>query len=368
MTRGALPFRPAHGRSTLLRAGLAPPARSRNRVLRYGAIVALAALVVTLVLIVRGQLLPTDGPGRILYLIHDAVWLPLFGRIWTAIFPDALIWLVILGGLSALALIEFLGIASPLRRAQVAVLQWLLPTVPGPVLAMHRLLRTAGLRAGLAEQVLRDLRDDALHLFTRPGIAPDEAAFSRLCQLQCLQVSFGLQCPRDLVAVADVLGLAAVEPGARDDAAAPLRRAVGKLTPDKIPFWAEMMVPQTFALDLPAALQATVELEIGNFPPEALACRTVRIAAYLVTGGDGVALVWFDTWARLRVGADPARAALLAEAEALCAFEYWAARAEAAVHSGAAPSLLSEAFPGLHLLRPRGEVAAARAVLSGGAP
>lgn len=369
MSWKALPSRPGGGRSSLLRAGLAPPARARNRGLRYGVILTLAALVVALVTVLRGELLPPDGPGRLLYRMHDALWLPLYGRMWTAQFPDALIWLTIAVGLSGLVLVEFLGIASPLRRAQVAVLRALLPTVPGPVLAMHRVLRAAGLRAGLAEQVLRDLRDDALHRFTGPGASPaDSAAFARLCHLQRLQVAFGLQTLRDLVAVADVLGLAAVRPGSRDDAAAPLRRAAAALAPEGVPFWAELMTPETFAMDLPAALQATAELDGAALPPEALACRTVRIAACLDNGGDAAALVWFDTWARQRSGVDSARAARLAEAEALCAFEHWAARAEAAARRRPVPPLLSEAFPGLHLSRPRGEVAAAQAVLSGGGP
>ena len=368
MSRGTLPSRPGGGRSSLLRAGLAPPARARNRVLRSGAILTMAGLMVALAVVVCGQLLPPDGPGRVLYLIHDALWLPFRGRVWTAIFPDALIWLAIGGGLSALVLAEFLGIASPLRRGQVAVLKALLATFPGPILATHRILCAAGLRAGLAEQVLRDLREDALHAFTGPGATAADESFRRLCDLQRLQLAFGLQTARDLVAVADVLGLAAVRPGARDDAAAPLRRAAGTLKPDAVPFWAEIISPETFAPGLHGSLEAIVELETANLPPEALACHTVRIAAYLVTGGEGAALVWFDSWARLRAGADTARAGRLAEAEALCAFEFWAARAEAAVRREAAPPLLAEAFPGLDLSRPRGEIAAARAVLSEGAP
>lgn len=357
---------PVTGRSSLLRAALSPAARPRNRGLRLGAILTLAGVVLGLVLVVRGQLLATDGPGRMLYLIHDAVWLPLHGRLWTALFPDALIWLVILGGVSALVLVEFLGIAAPLRRAQVAGLRAVLPAFPGPILAMHRALRAVGLRAGLAEQVLRDLRDAALHPFTAPGQAPAEAAFRRLCQLQTLQLAFGLQSPRDLGAVVDVLGLAAVEPGARDDAVAALRRAAGRLRPEAVPFWPDLMAPETFLPDLAAVLRATVALETASLPAEALACHTVRVAAFLGTGGDAAALVWFDTWARLRAGPDAARAAPLAEAEALCAFEYWAGLAETRACGTATPVFLAAAFPGLHLLRLRGERAAAEAVLSGG--
>lgn len=353
------------GRSSLLRAGFSPPSRPRNWALRYAVILTLAALMVALVLALRGEMLSPEGPGRALYLIHDELWLPLYGRVWTAIFPDAFIWLAVLGGLSTLVLMEFLGIASPLRRTQVGVLSVLLRSAPGPVLAMHRLLRAVGLRAGMAEQVLRDMRDDALYRFTGPGAAqPDVADFRRLCDMQRLQVAFGLKTPRDLVAVVDILGLASVKPGARDDAAESLRRAAAALMPQEVPFWVDLMAPSTFPMDLSSVLQASIELETADAPPEALACQTVRIASFLATGGDETALVWFDIWARLRAGADSARAARLAEAEALCAFEYWAARAEAAVLRHA-PPLLSEAFPGLHLSRPRGEVEAARSVLSG---
>ncbi|MCC5973847.1 MAG: hypothetical protein JJT81_07305 [Rubellimicrobium sp.] len=322
-----------------------------------------------LVLTVRGERLSPDGPGRLLYLIHDAIWLPLYGRFWTALFPDAVIWLAIVGGLSALILIEFLGLASPLRRSQVAVLRTLLPTAPWLVLTGHRILRAVGLRADLAEQVLRDLRDDALYPFTVPaGVPTDDAAFHRLCHLQRLQLAFGVTTQRDLVAVADVLGLAALQPGARDDAAYPLRRMAATVAPESVPSWTELLSPATFPSDLPSALLATAELEAADSPPEALACRTIRIAAYLARGGDAAALVWFDKWARLRAGTDEKRSEQLSEAEALCAFEHWAACAEAATRDRPVPPILSEAFPGLHLTRPRGEVEAALVVLSDGTP
>lgn len=353
------------GRSTLLRAGLAPDERQRNRVLRHWAVLAVVGLIVGLVLVVGGEQLSKDGPGWLLYFIHDTLWLPLYGRVWTAIFPDALIWLVIVGGLAAVALTEFLGIASPLRRPQVALLRVLLPALPEAVVAMHRMLGSLGMRSALAEQVLRDLRDEALHPFTIPEDAPGDEAYARLCRLQTLQLAFGLKSFRDFGAVVDVLGLAAVEPGARDDAAAALRRASARLRPEAVPFWADLMVPGTFRPDLPAVLEATVDLETATIPAEALACCTVRIAAFLCTGGDAAALVWFDTWARLRAGPDGERAARLAEAEALCAFEHWAALAETGAHIRSTPDFLAEAFPGLHLLRPRGERQAADAVLSG---
>lgn len=358
MTRDSRPT----GRSTLLRAGLPPTERPRNRVLRYGAVLSVIGALAVLVLVIGGELLSKSGPGRVLYLIHDTLWLPLYGRYWTATFPDALIWLVIVGGVSALVLAEFLGIASPLRRSQVALLRVLLPAFPGPVLGMHRALRSFGVRSGLAEQVLRDLRDEALHPFVSRGSAP--GGFERLCHLQTLQLAFGLQSPRDLVAVVDILGLAAIEPGARDDASAPLRRAAARLKPEAVPFWADLMVPGTFRPDLPAVLKATMDLEAGALSPEALACRTVQVAVFLATGGDSAALVWFDSWARMRAGGDDALSARLAEAEALCAFEYWAALAETRAARRPEPALLAEAFPGLRLLRPRGEQAAADAVLS----
>lgn len=354
------------GRSTLLRAGLPPTERPRNRVLRYGAVLSVIGAVTVLVLVIGGELLSTSGPGWVLYLIHDTLWLPLYGRYWTAIFPDALIWLVVVGGVLALVLVEFLGIASPVRQLQVALLRILLPAFPGPVLVMHRMLRSVGIRSGLAEQVLRDLCDAALHPFVTRRPAP--GSFERLCHLHTLQLAFGLQSPRNLVAVVDILGLAAIEPGARDDASAPLRRAAARLQPEAVAFWSDLMVPGTFRPDLPAVLKATMDLEAGALSPEALACRTVQVAVFLATGGDSAALVWFDSWARMRAGDDDALFARLAEAEALCSFEFWAALAESRAARRPEPALLTEAFPGLCLLRPRGEQAAADAVLSGGGP
>jgi hypothetical protein len=101
--------------------------------------------------------------------------------------------------------------------------------------------------------------------------------------------------------------------------------------------------------------------------PAALACRTISIAVSAVIDRQAERLVWFDAWARLRAGKDTSISARLAQAEALCEFEFWAARAEAAVGRTATPKMLAEAFPGLGLVRPRGEVAAEFA-WSGGTP
>lgn len=354
------------GRSTLLRAGLPPTERPRNRVLRYGTVLSIIGAVAVLVLVIGAELLSKSGPGWVLYLIHDTLWLPLYGRFWTAIFPDALIWLVIVVGVSALVVVEFLGIASPVRRLQVALLRVLLPAFPGPFLVMHRALRPLGVRSALAEQVLRDLRDAALHPFVTRGSAL--GSFERLCHLQTFQLAFRLQSSRDLVAVVDILALAVIEPGARDEALAPLRRAAARLKPEAVPFWSDLIAPETFRPDLPAVLKATMDLEAGALSPEALACRTVQIAVFLATVGDSAALVWFDSWARMRAGSDDALSARLAEAEGLCAFEYWAALAETRAARRPEPPLLAEAFPGLRLLRPRGEQAAADAALFGGEP
>lgn len=356
------------GRSTLLRAAVPTAPRPRRWALRYGVIFGLAVALTALVVVVRGQALPMNGPGLLIYQLHDTVWLPLQGRFWTALFPDALIWFVVVIGLLGLVLSEFLGLVAPIRLAQVRIIRVLLRLSPGALVASHHALGAIGQRMALVEQVLRDMRDDALFAFTRALEADAEGhRFRQLCRLQLLQLRFGLERQRDVVSVIDTLGLAALDPDRRGDTAEPLKKAAQTLTPQAVPFWEAMLERPLLQTDLGDTLDAVATLGADGASPAALACKTVSIAVSTVIDGQAERLAWFDAWARLRAGQDTEISALLAQAEALCEFEFWAARAEAAAGRTATPKMLGEAFPGLGLVRSRGDIAA-EVACSGGAP
>ena len=151
---------PDAGRSTLLRAGLRTPGRKRSYLRRALVMAILLGAVGLLVLAVARVWFRPDGPAVLLYLVHDTIWLPLRGRLWVAPFPGGLVWLVPLLGLSALALVEFLGVASPLRRVQVAGIGLALRGRPAAALVLwDAALRRFGGRAGQVRSVATELRD-----------------------------------------------------------------------------------------------------------------------------------------------------------------------------------------------------------------
>ena len=136
---------PRPGRSSLLRAGAVSPARPRAYGLRRLVAAVLLGGAAALVLAVRNEVFPASGPFLLVYWLHDAMWLPVYGRVWIAPFPGGLVWLVPLAVLGAAALTEYLGLAAPIRWAQQRLMSrllrgrwWRL------VLGWHRLLGLIG--------------------------------------------------------------------------------------------------------------------------------------------------------------------------------------------------------------------------------
>lgn len=85
-----------HGalRSPQRRMLLAPAPRNRNYPLRYLAVGGGVSLLGAVALAVSTQALPKSFPFILFYLAHDEIWLRLRGFLWTAQFPQALIWAV----------------------------------------------------------------------------------------------------------------------------------------------------------------------------------------------------------------------------------------------------------------------------------
>ena len=401
------------GRSTLLRAGLVPdPVRSPlARMARYAALAiryaALAALAATSVVAVLSILeigvawLDPLGPARPIYLMHDEVWLQLRGRFWTAIFPENLLWLTAVIGSVALALVESLGIASPVRRSQLFALRLAIHHLPNLLISWQSFLRRFGMRQGLAEALLREMRDEALAEFTEIGNPdPHGLKFVRLAFLQQLQICMESSKNSDLIAIVDVLGLAqsyvhdgrpsiasgrpsgriaagtGEKPGRANGSSRRSRREykVSRRAAARRMNAAERLLGEALLLDLPmvpdwlrivdeppwsAGIKETLEaiprMADPASSPETLACMTVGVALSILADGGAERMAWFDAWSQRRVTGDAGTRSRLAAAESLCAFEFWAAKAEERARSPGSSDIIAQAFPDLESVRERGE-------------
>ena len=358
----------AAGRSSMLRAGLRVPGRARPYLRRASVVAALLGLVGLLVAAVATVWFRPDGPARLIYVMHDTVWLPLRGLLWVAPFPGGLVWLVPVLGLSALVLVEYLGLAAPLRRAQTAGIGLLLRSKAAPVLVLwDGSLRRVGLRAGQVRSVAVDLRDAAriaviCAIEAGQGAGPLAALLGR--EQVALQLSEGRQA--DLVAALEtlcLLRLAAVmgagaggvaAGGVSDDA---LVETIARKSGLAAPKWRALAEGCRRATLGPRASVAAADgLAGGGCDASTAAVNTLLAALAAVQTGQPCYLIWFDVWARRRAGADPAETIRLAEAESLIAFEFWAAQAEARTHHPGANDLLAEAFADHIGPRIRGEV------------
>ena len=353
---------PDAGRSTLLRAGLRAAGRKRPYLRRALVMAMLLGAVGLLAAAVASVWFRPDGPAVLLYLVHDTIWLPLRGRLWVAPFPGGLVWLVPLLGLSALALVEFLGVASPLRRVQVAGIGLALNGRPAAALVLwDAALRRFGGRAGQVRSVATELRD-ASRMAVMAAIeagthaAPVAALVHR--ETMVLRLSEGTEA--DLVSALEVLCLARLA-GAVGTAA--LADGIAQKAGVAATQWRGLAEDcRNGVPDLRAALAAAEVLAGGGTDAAMAAVQTLQVALAAgeqgQAGGPGQAggLAWVDVWGRVRAGRDPAAARVLARAETLIAFEFWAAQAEARIRRPVTPGLLAEAFGDHSGPRGRGEV------------
>lgn len=391
------------GRSTLLRAGLVP-ASGRGPlawIMRYAGLAITAFLLVFVLIAIGDAWLDPLGPARPVYLLHDEVWLQFRGRFWTARFPESLVWLAVAIGPAALAMVEFLGVASPVRRAQLFALRLMIRRLPNLLISWQSLLRRFELRAGLMEALLREMRDEALADFTEIGISdPQGLRFVRLAFLQELQIRMGIVRSRDLVAIVDVLGLAQpfgydgrpsiasarpsgpiaaasggeFAPGGayphrnrreirvsqraaarRINAAERLLGEALLFDPPNVSDWIRIVDEPPWSVGVEETLEAISRMSDPESSPETLACMTVGIALSILADGGVERMAWFDAWAQRRASGDPVTRSRLAEAESLCAFEFWAAKAEERARSLGPSDIFAQAFPDLDSVRERGE-------------
>ncbi|MGQ0566458.1 MAG: hypothetical protein ACT4OK_15500 [Gemmobacter sp.] len=347
---------PQQGRSTLLRAGLRTPGRPRRYLARALVLAVLLAAVTALVVAVATVWFRPDGPARWLYVLHDTVWLPLRGRLWVAPFPGGLLWLVPALGLSLLVLVEFTGAASPLRRVQVAGIGLALRGRFGGALVLwDGVLRSLGGRAGQVRAVAVERRDaarDAVIAAIEADAATAPAAALLHAEAVLLRLSEGTAA--DHVSALEAISLARL--GGSRGSEALVAVIAAKAGADATHWRDKAEACRTGMPDLAEVLAAAEALATSGTPADEAAVRTLQVALAASEKRQAALLVWFDVWARRRTGTDAAAAAGLARAETMIAFEFWAARAEAAIRRPATPGLLSEAFADHTGPRLRGEV------------
>lgn len=175
----------------------ADPALAGRLTRRWAAALALAGAAGGLAHGTRAGWFDPDGPGRIAYWLHDHVYLPLKGNLWTAWFPEALIpWTAVLvllavwlaGSLSGRPLLR-MAHAAVTRRAILLPAgrrmldRWHAATVNGPFRPRHL--------EAMAERMRAAMLDD-LDAAGGPAV-PYATRVERLCVLTVLSVSWRLR-------------------------------------------------------------------------------------------------------------------------------------------------------------------------------
>lgn len=331
------------GRSSLLRAGLVSTARPRRfftrALLGFSALGLLAFGLVGTAL----NLWPATGAGWLAYWLHDTIWLPLYGSLWLAPFPQGFVWALPAGLLILLVGLEFLGWVAILRGLQAGIWRLVFRRLPSGLAGA--LARLAPAR-GQALAVLDELCAESLSLLLAeietagPASRSHLAEASRFHALRCrvlTEAPLGVQ-----IAAIEVLCAAL---WADQPLPEPLVAAV------------DGSAPGARALRL-AATEPLDVAEIATLPrlmskaTGPLAATTLAMALAARTCPE--ALTWFQAWAERQYRAPNP---VLGEAEGLIAFELWASLAEARRRAPAPDPLLVEAL-GPNGLSPRalGEV------------
>jgi hypothetical protein len=340
------------GRSAVLRA----QRRERGRTHAYGvrllATLAVIAVAVTLVLTVTNRLLPEEGPGAVLYLLHDAVFLPIKGWTWTAWHPFGFAWWLPVAAIVSLFALEALTSLGPLRRTHAAAVRALFASGVGfgalRVIAWR--LRLRGFRLGFVRAVLATDTVAAAQTLFQPHAAPDARAVLRYLRLMDLWLILGRGGPLDRLRAFEALAFASAAAGVtwEDAAVATLERDLTRAF-DADPVWLEavqaLRTPRDgFALELADFIHGTLH-GVNATDPIGMARAVIHASLDVVHSGDPLVLTAFQAWTRSRfalrdaVGTEQARAV-----EAVIAFEYWAALAEASIRDTPADPLLADAL------------------------
>lgn len=145
-----------HGRSGLLRANAKPPVRARRYWLRWLVLAIILTAVAALLWAVSTNYFNPNGPLRVLYQIHDGIYLPLHAAIWTRRFPYVFLWLLPLIAFVLVFGIEFLSKFSLLRYTHRRIILIFAQSALGRsfITTSDRLLRIIGQRAEFARTII----------------------------------------------------------------------------------------------------------------------------------------------------------------------------------------------------------------------
>lgn len=155
-----------------------PPLRSEGRARRIfvRSIIglALAAIVGTLLAIVAWQLLPERGAGYPLYWLHDALYLPVKGRTYTAFFPLSVVWWFLIALSLTLGTISWLSDRSLIRSPHIRWLNWLVGREGNErwLIPAALALRPFGIQPVLLRSVIQQRIDLLMAALAEVAIAP----------------------------------------------------------------------------------------------------------------------------------------------------------------------------------------------------
>ncbi|MCW2243159.1 hypothetical protein [Azospirillum canadense] len=205
---------------------------------RWGVCAAVAGGAGLLAYGTRARWFDPDGPGYAAYWLHDAVYLPLKGHLWTWGLPYSLVPWTVLATLLVTGALGFLS-GRPLLRGAHAALTRLALTRPwgaGLLDRWHALTASTPMRARHLELIVERERVDLLEAFDGvPGEPPHLALVARLATATALSTALRLRCddgPSSRMAVAaDLLEtVMRVERAATTSSARDARAAVDRLS------------------------------------------------------------------------------------------------------------------------------------------
>ncbi len=329
MTAQTSPMQPI--RSALRLATQRSPARKRRYGLRLLCVAAAVALLAGLVWLVNSRIFAPDSAIRPLYWLHDTVYLPLYGRLWTAMFPYAMLWLIPLLLLIALLLWEFLLPHSPLR----ALHRWLVRTLI--TLPFGRKI-VALLPGGFSRRVVDEYLTQGmgeLMLLRNAVTAASNAQLGLLARLVALRWHLSRKDALDELELFESTALLRMRATAPHAPLKPLMQVLatlprpGAMTSE----FALLLAEDSEAPTLAAAYGFMARL---NTPPEHLADVTqtpldfaalaIHVALLSARSKNPVGGMVFAAWARgMSDRVRPDLAARLRQAQSLIRFEFWAA-------------------------------------------
>lgn len=345
------------GRSSLIDMAATAPIRLRRWNVRRGVVVAVALITVAVAWATASEALSPDGPGWLLYILHDAVWVPFWSWVWVRSGFWSLIWLAPMAVLAFVVGLEYLGLAQPLRRLQTSVLRLVLRSwAGGAVLGFQQMLGWGRNREGLLVAILRaDLlrAETAAKAAAETGGAVNPTALGRSASQLCY---LHAQDEPTQIRVAEALALIALVAPA--DSTAQWRGVMRRI-------WSPPETDRIQALTLitPQDLETLLaDMRQGVVAPAILALATLGVARDDSLQRPDLVQGWFTDWAQLRHHTTLRRVDL-AQAETLIDFEFWAARAETCLAARARAAdrsgWLAGLLPGVAMHRAMGEGAAA---------